>query len=186
MKKLNQRVAISKYLMKEALLKLLKKKSIGKISISELCKEAQINRTTFYRYYETPRDVLQEIALDCVDELSDQAGFSLDTQDIKGFATQLCTFLWERRDTVKLFMENDAEMDLTRLFQVLSQNFLGSKTVLYQGQAVDDDTLCLMNTFFSSGIYAMIRQWMTEDIPKAPEEIAELLYRFINMDFSFQ
>lgn len=70
MAKLNQRVAISKYLMKEALLKLLKEKSIGKISVSELCKEAEINRTTFYRYYETPRDILQEIALDCIKNCS--------------------------------------------------------------------------------------------------------------------
>lgn len=186
MAKLNQRVAISKYLMKEALLKLLKEKSIGKISVSELCKEAEINRTTFYRYYETPRDILQEIALDCIKELLDQTVISPNTQDIREFATRLCVFLHEHSSIAKLFVENDAEIDLTEIFQILSKQFLGSRTVLYRGQVVDDDTLRLMNTFFSSGIYALIRQWLTEDISKAPEEIAELLYRFINMDFSFE
>lgn len=186
MAKVTQRVAISKYLMKEGLVRLLKKKQISKISVSELCQEAQINRTTFYRYYQTPRDILQEIALDYVKEFSDQADFSEKTQDISVFTTQLCVFLHDRADMVKLFMQNDTGIDFTKIFQMLSQKFLGTRTIMYQGHAVDDATLRLMNTFFSSGIYALIRQWLTEDISKTPEEIADLLCCSFHMDFSFE
>ena len=49
-----QRVAISKRMLKEALLDLLKDKPIDAVTVSELCQMAQINRTTFYRHYETP------------------------------------------------------------------------------------------------------------------------------------
>lgn len=186
MGKVNQRVVISKYLMKEGLLRLLKKKHISKISVSELCQEAQINRTTFYRYYQSPRDILQEIALDYVKEFTDQAGSSRKVQDIKAYTMQLCIFLHERADMVKLFMRNDTEVDLTSIFQTLSEKFLGSRTVLYRGHAVDEATLRLMNTFFSSGMYALIRQWLTDDISKTPEEIANLLSSSFHMDFSFE
>lgn len=98
MGKVNQRVAISKILMKEGLLRLLKKKHISKISVSELCKKAQINRTTFYRYYQTPSDVLQEIALDYVKEFSGQAGSSQKAQGIRAYVLQLCIFLHDRAD----------------------------------------------------------------------------------------
>lgn len=185
MSKVNQRVAISKRLMKEALLRLLKSKHISKISVSELCQEAQINRTTFYRYYQAPRDILQEIALDFVKEFSNQANASRKAQEIEAFATQLCVFLYDRADMVKLFMKNDAEMDFTRIFQTLSEEFLGARIILYRGHTVDNATLRLINTFFSSGMYALIRQWLTEDISKTPEEIAELLCSSFHMDFSF-
>ena len=44
----NQRVRLSKALLKEALVRLLETKPLDKITIYELCAEAQINRTTFY------------------------------------------------------------------------------------------------------------------------------------------
>lgn len=50
MPKENQRIAITKGLLKESLLHLLKKKKIDRITITELCQESGINRSTFYRY----------------------------------------------------------------------------------------------------------------------------------------
>lgn len=185
MGKVNQRVVISKFLLKEGLLRLLKREHISSVSVSELCQEAQINRTTFYRYYHTPGDVLQEIALDYVKEFSDQAGSSPKAKDIQAYILHLCIFLYDRADMVKLFMRNDAGVDLAKIFQALSEEFLGSRSVLYRGHAADDTTLALMNTFFSSGMYALIRQWLTEDISKTPEEIADLLSCSFHMDFSF-
>ena len=66
MPKENQRVALSKRMLKEGLIKLLNKKNISKISINELCEIAEINRTTFYRHYQTPHDVLLEVEYDFI------------------------------------------------------------------------------------------------------------------------
>ena len=44
----NQRIRLSKTMLKNALIRLLANKSIDKITVYELCAEAQINRTTFY------------------------------------------------------------------------------------------------------------------------------------------
>lgn len=58
----NQRVMLTKRLISEALLKMLKTCNINKISIRELCQVAGINRTTFYNHYGSQYDVLNEIA----------------------------------------------------------------------------------------------------------------------------
>ena len=47
----NQRVYLSKKLLENALISLLKQKSLYKISIRELCEVASINRSTFYKYF---------------------------------------------------------------------------------------------------------------------------------------
>ena len=186
MKKENQRVAITKRLIKEALLKLLEKRNIRKISVCQLCQEAEINRTTFYRHYQTTTDVLQEIAFDQIGMFSEYSATAKDTHDLKEYITLLCAFLQDRKDMVKIFIQNDTEMDLKRIFQTLSQQFLGSKVILCRGKAMDRDTICLMNAFFSSGIYALIRQWLTENTSKTPEEIANLVCCSLSRDLTFQ
>ena len=46
--------------MDKALLALLEKKDFEYITIKEICKEAQVNRSTFYLHYENTVDLLQE------------------------------------------------------------------------------------------------------------------------------
>lgn len=186
MEKQNQRVALSKRMMKEGLLRLLQKKHISKISVSELCQEAEINRTTFYRHYQTPADILLEMTLDYVQAFSIQAQASQCSHDVRSYATQLCVFLRRHSDVVKLFMKNDADLDLTIIFQQLSKAFIGARILLYRGKQLDDATIQLLNSFFFSGTYALIRKWLTEEVPKSPEEVAELLCCSFDVDFSFQ
>ena len=57
----NQRVRLSKMLLKNALIKLLKEKPLEKITIYGLCAEAQLNRVTFYKYYGSQYDLLTDI-----------------------------------------------------------------------------------------------------------------------------
>ncbi|MCC8090140.1 MAG: TetR/AcrR family transcriptional regulator, partial [Oscillospiraceae bacterium] len=59
-KKENQRVMLTKRLLKDALIRLLNGKSIDEISVTELCRESGINRSTFYHHYGSPYDVLAE------------------------------------------------------------------------------------------------------------------------------
>ncbi|MBR2639957.1 MAG: TetR/AcrR family transcriptional regulator, partial [Oscillospiraceae bacterium] len=46
--------------MDNALLELLKTKSFEFITVSEICKKAGVNRSTFYLHYENTRELLEE------------------------------------------------------------------------------------------------------------------------------
>ena len=50
----------------EALLGLLKEKSLNEISISEICETAGVGRMSFYRNYESKEDVIKNWAIDKV------------------------------------------------------------------------------------------------------------------------
>ena len=60
----NQRTRMTKRLLCEHLIQMMQEKPIDEISVSELCRRAGINRTTFYRYYTIPRDILSDIQSD--------------------------------------------------------------------------------------------------------------------------
>ena len=57
----NRRVTMTKLLMKNALLELLEQKELSNISVTAICEIADIHRSTFYKYYSTPTDLLREI-----------------------------------------------------------------------------------------------------------------------------
>lgn len=185
MPKENQRVAISKHLLKTSLIKLLQKKHITKISVSELCKDAEINRTTFYRHYETPNDVLMDIASDYIKEFRKFSSSLNTSHDMYNEIIHLCRFIYQHADMAKLLIKNNTNDGITKIFQELSDDFVGKRRILYKGMPVDDDTLCLFSSFFSIGIYTLISRWLIDNISKTPEEIANLICCSFYKDFSF-
>ena len=57
----NRRVKLTKQLLKDSLCGLLEQKSIHEISVRTLCENADINRSTFYKYYGSLYDLLKEM-----------------------------------------------------------------------------------------------------------------------------
>ena len=57
----NRRVKMTKRMMKEALIDLMDQKPLEKITVTEICKSADVNRSTFYAYYEDISALMLEI-----------------------------------------------------------------------------------------------------------------------------
>ncbi|MGN0446055.1 MAG: TetR/AcrR family transcriptional regulator [Acutalibacteraceae bacterium] len=66
---MDRRVLRTKRMLKDALLELLKDSEIEEITISELCRKADVNRNTFYAHYSVPADLLREIEDDLVSSI---------------------------------------------------------------------------------------------------------------------
>ena len=64
-----RRVRMTKMLLKNALIDIMKTKSIHLVSIKEICEEADVNRSTFYRHYNTQYDLYDEIIEDIANDI---------------------------------------------------------------------------------------------------------------------
>ena len=115
----NQRIRLSKKLLKNALLELLREKRIDKISISELCSAAQINRTTFYKYYGNQYDLLAEMEQDFFRQLQENF-LDKDPDDVENL-TELIRFLDADQDRWKVLILRDL-MEGTRRFGELKKS----------------------------------------------------------------
>lgn len=49
----NRRVIMTKKIIKDTFIEMLEKEDISKIHIRDLCNKADINRSTFYKYYDS-------------------------------------------------------------------------------------------------------------------------------------
>lgn len=176
-KKENQRIALTRRLLKESLLQLMSEKNIQAITVRELCETAEINRSTFYNHYGCPADVLKEIEMDII---SDLAEIWEEHDEGKGWSINkrvetLCSYLLEHKKTARLLLRDS---DTNSEFAVLLFQAAHVRSVYEESFAYEKNTYHkqLMITFLTNGSYHMLRQWILEDIPMTPKEIGDLIY----------
>ena len=165
-KKENQRIALTKRLLKESLLQLMSEKSIQNITVSELCDTAEINRSTFYNHYGCPADVLKEIEAGVIADLDQiwekeslARNWALDKR-----VEALCSYLQDHLKVAKLlFRDSDTNSEFaTLLFQAAHVQATYDQVFSY---VKNQDSKRLVITFLTNGTYHMIRQWLLEDVP---------------------
>ena len=181
-KKENRRITLTKKMLKEALLRLLEQEPLEKINISELCREADINRTTFYKYYTSPHDVLTSISCDLVDGFRQQHDLQNNKINGKEFLELICIYLYENAAQVKVLIRCNTDADFAKLLNDFNESLWNMKGKLQGMDHLDADSVRLISTFLGSGCYYLLRQWLIEEIPKSPQEVAALLCQLITKE----
>lgn len=65
----SRRVKLTKRLITEAFIELLEEKPLAKVTVTDVCSIAEINRSTFYAYYEDVPSLMREIQEDVISRI---------------------------------------------------------------------------------------------------------------------
>lgn len=170
----NQRVRMSKKLLKEALLELLSEKPVGKITVYELCNKAEINRTTFYKYYGSPYELLCEIENDYFKKLEECLACS-DSNDDNGLISAT-KFLDAERKQWCILINAVPDEDFTR--QLFNLPIICKLTNEHLKNEKDEIKRNYIRLFVCHGGYAIIRHWLNSN-EQTPEEVAAIILQLI-------
>lgn len=181
-RKENQRIALTRRLLQEGLLRLLAHEKLEQISVTALCKEAGINRATFYNHYTSPTALLAEMEQQLVSELKKIGPPPKTLDDVFSQLEQSCSTLKEHADLVTILVRYHADRDLEdiiiKMAEIYDKNRLDvNKT------ALDPDTTHLVSTFLYAGCYGLVQEWLVRGIDKTPKEIAQLIISMISRDY---
>lgn len=179
MKKENQRVKLTKRLLKDALISLLKEKDFEKINISELCRAAGINRATFYKHYTTPHDIVLDMENDIMSTIQKPMG-SLTTESMQQYLENTCICLHENAEVLKLLVKCNNDADFNLLLDDFYESLWDLRHSISAMKDIDADSVRLASSFIASGMYCLLRQWILEEINKTPKEVASLIFGLIN------
>ena len=170
----NQRVRLSKQLLRQSFIKLLNEKPIHKISVREICEQAQVNRSTFYKYYGSQydlfRDMEKEILAHVNNYLRDEP--SAITGDLSQI-TKLVLFLGDNAELCRIIINHnidpafpEALVNLPSLREWIETHF----RVEYSKAEMEYVYGMVVN-----GGFSIIRMWLNKENPEPAEEIAEIL-----------
>lgn len=177
----NQRIALTRRLLQEGLLRLLRHNDLENISVTALCKEAGINRATFYNHYTSPSSLLEEMEFQLVSQLH-QIGTSSSVEEVPVKLEQYCIKLKENAELVEILVRYHADKDLEEIIVSLTEFYDKHRLDVNQTK-LDPDTTHLVSTFLYTGCYALVREWLTRGIDKTPREVAELMISIISKDY---
>ena len=107
--KLDRRVLYTKMFLKESLLELMKEKPIDKITPTELCRHANINRNTFYAHYYTTRDLLVEIEEEFSSQMIESLGETLPIVNTLDLLENVCRIVYEKKEFCKVLLSKNGD-----------------------------------------------------------------------------
>lgn len=180
----DQRIILTKRLLCEALLKLLNTKEIDKIKVTELCETAGINRATFYRHYNQPRDVLSELKTIVSAELRSLLSAGSVADNPRRSLTVICRYCAERAELMKTLLESGGDDELTHMLNDLYRENLSRIEHFEQQYNIGSEQFMLASYYYAGGIYFILRKWLSSENRLPPEEIANIIYLVISGSIS--
>ena len=173
----NRSALLSQQLIAEAMLRLLEEKSFQDISISDLCREAQVSRQTFYSLFGSKESVIiYELHNSCLYTPSENNGESR-AEVFRRFCTEYSKYIINKKHIISLLVKNDMMHCLydVQYKALMESSFIGEVTGDYRvflvdflvsgmnsiagnyvqtGCSFDEDTLsCLMVNLFSGNFF---------------------------------
>lgn len=176
MENLDNRVRYTKMVLQQALLIILQRKNIDKVTIKELCEQAKVNRGTFYLHYTTPNDLLMEIEQQFIDE--NMAYFSpyfnegYETSHLAG----LFASILRNKDLCSVIMgKNGNPRFLERLQEMLRKNVVDGWCKEFPDY--NRAHLNYVYDFLFTGSMRLILNWIKDDQGLSTADLARRLDR---------
>ncbi len=169
----DRRVKRTKKALRDALLILLKSKSINEITVTELTTLADVNRATFYFYYTDLIDMLQQIqneAYDSFKKVINDSGTSFYT--IEGFTQymeKLLIYCMEHEALVRFIINNDVNNQLyTYIRRLLLINVPNTKDMFNENNPAR-----YLSNYVLTALIGIMIDWMDEGMKIPPHDLAE-------------
>lgn len=167
----NKRKKESKKRIEKTFVNLIQSRKISEITVTDICKKAKLNRSTFYANYLDIYDLADKIK----EKLEQEIEETYKDEIKKGYNSNDYLKLFKHIKENKLFYKTyfklgfDNDYKITRYDVNLAKLRFDNKFIDYHMK------------FFQAGITAIIKQWLYNDCKETPEEINEILkdeYKF--------
>lgn len=173
-KKIDRRTKYTLDVIKDTVLKLSEKKEINKITVTEICKIADINRATFYKYYRDIYDLIEQLEKELYKSIKKAIEIIEKTQDLKPFIENMINAIYENKDTCKILFGKNGNKDLLRkiIYLTYLDNIIDFKRKLknYSSKEID-----YIFEFIAYGSMGIIENWALEDFNENKDNITNLI-----------
>jgi len=165
----------SRRLINQAFLELLREKPFEKITVTDIVKRADINRSTFYAHYPDVRGLVEVLlentvnrSLALIDDVNLQAMFT----DPRPFLTDLLEIGMENMELYRVLGRSDFAL---RQVEQMKVTFVKKAvtTISIPEEIRSSNSFRIQITFFIGGILNTFQQWIQGNLVCSTEEILE-------------
>lgn len=154
---------------------ILEKKSVGRITVREICEKTGIHRSTFYAHYQDVYDVMEKVEQTMSRRLTESFLVRLN----EGASAQECfvslfSFIYEYRDFYTLYLNETNRAGVIGVAWELFQDRV-EQIPYYNINSGNDSELDYHGAFFLFGVTAMVRRWLNGGCRETPQKMFAIL-----------
>lgn len=175
----------AKLKLQQALILLLDNEIFERITVSKICQQVAVNRSTFYNYYNNQYELLED-AYDYLTSLfvtefeKYQADFNMtdETRLIDdAYLISYLTFVKDHQRIYKIYLEHEQNFHHKERFDRLVSHVF---TPFYYAHSVTNKVkMTYMANFFLAGITQVIRGWISNGCSDDISFISEIIQTYI-------
>ena len=166
----NSRYKMSSEKIETAFLTLILNHKYEDITISQVCKQAGVNRSTFYCHYDDINDLI--IKIESRFAKGTAAIFNYGARQTHEAFVEMFTFIKENKYFYKAFLNIPYITSAVRNTKIDVLKNIGENSNIDKSKTMG---IFYRASFFGAGIKEMCRIWLEFDCKETPEEMAKLL-----------
>ncbi len=164
----------SRELIKEAMFQLLNKKEISQITVSDIVREANINRGTFYNHYNNPIEIIEEVKDELISSLSEGLRLSMKEKTVDAFMTTVLEHI-QTNENIYRRIVNSIPMSL---IDSTKEEFIA------QLSSLNVEMDCTTIYFLINGISGIYLDYLKGNMEISADKIKETCKDFIEFAIS--
>ncbi len=175
--KTDARVRYTRKMIQEAFLDILKDKPVSKITVTEICDKAAINRGTFYKHYQDSYDLLEKIELEGLQEFDKM----LASIQATGAHAAVVAILNALQNNCQLIQALNTPIEKQQFIQQLAKCCLNYMGHWLEPLPQNNGSVVKRNSgfmFLAGGCNGVIQWWLQNGMQEPPEEIANYIITF--------
>lgn len=178
----DRRVRYTKMVLKDNFIKLLEKKDISRITIKELCEDADINRATFYAHYSDQYDLMERIQDELLDNIADYlAAYTKNELPSVPVDTveHIFEYIKENARLCKLLLSERGDLNFQK--RVLMLAYEKNINDLIKNGVTSREDAEYIYAFTLTGCVGVIQKWLNDNMVKSPRYMAETITELTNV-----
>lgn len=173
MRESDRRVKYTKMVLRESLLEILQEKPISRISVTEICQVAEVNRGTFYAHYADPYELLTKIENDLYQELEGALAQETARGDVDELLVNIMGVLDHNRDMCRIILGEHGSAQFIDSVLGMARPFFMSEWACKKG--VPEGTADYIYRYLSVGSVDVIRYWLLNDDARSRDEVVHII-----------
>lgn len=169
---LDARVRYTKMVIDRSFCELLAEKPFHRLTLTEVCRRAEINRSTFYKYYQDIyawKEQLEQRLLHGVEALLNEA----PTDRLEDALAQGLSKMREQKELYMLIVSPNFESGVLETVMELILQKAGAEVDKFLAARIPDaHTRAWYGHFIAYGCAGIVQCWMKDGMEQEPEEVA--------------
>ena len=166
---MDARIRYTKAAIRTNFLDILSEKPLDKVTVTEICSKAEINRATFYKYYDNPYDLLKQLEQERLDAIQEELT-NTHTESLRDFFHVILHDIEDHKDFYKILFSENGDSEFRR--QIFASCYHHNMEIIRQlFPNLDAKYQQWLFLFIANGCNGLLQEWIIGGMTTPYEEI---------------